>query len=95
MEYCLRRQAIIWTNTETLLIALLGANFSEILSNSYIVIQKNVLKMWSVKRLPFFLGLIVLMHDCAYTQCVNSIALSYQNIWLISNDAITSDQGAI
>ena len=57
-----RRQAIIWTNTEILLIGPLGTNFSEIL----MVIQtfwfkKMHLKMSSAKWRPFCLGLNVLI----------------------------------
>ena len=53
-----RRQAIIWTNDEILLIGVLGTNFSEIL----IEIQtfsfwKNRLKVSSSKWRPFCLGL--------------------------------------
>ena len=56
-----RRQAIIWTNAEILLIGPLGTNFSEI----WIVIhtfsfKKMHLKMSSAKWRPFRLGLNVL-----------------------------------
>ena len=56
-----RRQAIIWTNAGILLIGPLGTNFSEIfveiLAFSF---KKMHLKVSSVKRRPFCLGLNVL-----------------------------------
>ena len=53
-----RRQAIIWTNAEILLIPTLGTNFSEILGeiNSF-SFSKMHLKMWSKKWRLFGLGL--------------------------------------
>ena len=56
-----RRQAIIWTNVGILLIAPLGTNFSEILSEIHsISFRKMHLKMASAKWRPFCLGLNVL-----------------------------------
>ena len=70
-----RRLAIIWTNAGILLIGPLGTNFSQILfgiqTSSF---KKMHLKMSSVKRRPFCLGLNVLKvrrpnlgHHCACT----------------------------
>ena len=59
-----RRQAIIRTNAEILLIRPLGTNFSEILIDILIFSFKKMrLKVSSAKRRPFCLGLNVL------TQC--------------------------
>ena len=56
-----RRQAIIWTNAGILLIGPLGTNFSEILIEiQTFSFKKMHLKMSSVKRRPFCLGLNVL-----------------------------------
>ena len=56
-----RRQAIIWTNVGILLIAPLGTNFSEILSEIHsLSFRKMHLKMSSAKWRPFCLGLNVL-----------------------------------
>ena len=56
-----RRQAIIWTNAEILLIGTLGTNFSEILIEIYTFSFKKMhLKMSSAKWRPFCLGLNVL-----------------------------------
>ena len=53
-----RRQAIIWTNAEILLIRPLGANFSEILIEIYTILFKKIhLKVSSAKWRPFCLGL--------------------------------------
>ena len=58
-----RRQAIIWTNTEILLIRPLRTNLSEILVEFHIFsIKKMHLKMSSAKWRSFCLGLNVLMH---------------------------------
>ena len=55
-----RRQAIIWTNAEILLIGPLGKNFSEILTGiQTFSFKKMHLKMSSAKCRPFFLGLNV------------------------------------
>ena len=57
-----RRQAIIWTNAGLLLIGPLGINFSEILIEILTFSFKKMrLKVSSVKRRPFCLGLNVLM----------------------------------
>ena len=54
-------QAIIWTNAGLLLIGPLGTNFSEILIEILMFsFQKMRLKVPSVKRWPFCLGLNVL-----------------------------------
>ena len=56
------RQAIIWTNAGILLIAPLGTNFSEILSEiDTFSFKKMHLKMSSGKCRPFCLGLNVLI----------------------------------
>ena len=56
-----RRQAIIWTNAGILLIGPLGTNFSEILIEIHTFsIKKMRMKVSSVKRRPFCLGLNVL-----------------------------------
>ena len=56
-----RRQAIIWTNAELLLIGTLGTNFSEILIEIRIFSFKKMgLKVSSAKWRPFCLGLNVL-----------------------------------
>ena len=56
-----RRQAIIWTNAELLLIRPLGTNFSEILIEILTFpFKKMRLKVSSAKRRPFCLGLNVL-----------------------------------
>ena len=58
-----RRQALIWTNVGILLIGPLGTNFSEILIKIHTFSFKKMrLKMLSVKRRPFCLGLSVLIH---------------------------------
>ena len=59
-----RRQAIIWTNAEILLIGTLGTNFSEILIEiPPFSFKKMHLKMSSGKWRPFCLGLNVLKDD--------------------------------
>ena len=58
-----RRQAIIWTNAEMLLIGPLGTNFSEILIKMHTFSFKKIhLKLSSAKWQPFCLGLNVLIH---------------------------------
>ena len=58
-----RGQAIIWTNARILLIGAWGSNFSELLIGIHTFsFEKMRLKMSSVKRLPFCLGLNVLNH---------------------------------
>ena len=57
----MRRQAIIWSNAEILLIGPLGTNFSEISIEIYIFLFKKWLfKMSSAKCRPFCLGINVL-----------------------------------
>ena len=59
-----RRQAIIWTNAEILLIGSLGTNFSEILiENKTFSFKKIPLIMSSGKWRPFCLGLNVSIED--------------------------------
>ena len=59
-----RRQAIIWTNAEMLLIGTLGTNSSEIVIEMHTFsFKKTHLKLSSAKWQPFYLGLNVL------TQC--------------------------
>ena len=56
-----QRRAIIWTDAGMLLIGHCGTNFSEILSKiDTFSFKKMHLKMSSVKRWPFCLGLNVL-----------------------------------
>ena len=72
-----RRQAIIWTNAEILLIGPLGTNYSEIrieiLTFSF---KKMRFKVSSVKRRPFCLGLNVLRRNrlfirvCLLSKCM-------------------------
>ena len=58
-----RRQIIIWTNAEILLIGPLGRNFNEILIEIHIIsFKKFHLKMSSGKRRPSCLGLNVLKY---------------------------------
>ena len=58
-----RRQAIIWTNAEILLIGAFGTNVCEILIKIYTFSLKKIyLKMSSGKRQPSCLGLKVLTH---------------------------------
>ena len=62
-----RRQAIIWTNVEILLIGTLGRSFNEILSEIHTFsFNKTHLKTSSVKWHPFYLGLNVLRHICRH-----------------------------
>ena len=59
-----RRQAIIWTNAELLLIEPLGTNFSEILIEILTFLFKEMrLKVSSAKRRLFCLGLNVLSNS--------------------------------
>ena len=63
-----RRQAIIWTNAELLLIGPWGTNLSEILIEILTFpFKKMRLKVSSVTRRPFCLGLIVLTKSTATT----------------------------
>ena len=58
-----RRQAIIWTNAGILLIGPLGTNFSQIVIEiQTFSLRKMRLKISSVKRQPFCIGLNVLIH---------------------------------
>ena len=62
-----RRQAIIWTNAGILLIGPLGTNFSEILIEILAFSFKKMhLRVSSVKRRPFCLGLHVLTNECIW-----------------------------
>ena len=62
-----RRQAIIWTNAEILLIGPLGTKFSEILIEIHTFSFKKMhLKMSSGKWRPFCLGLNVLNLSMSY-----------------------------
>ena len=74
-----RRQAIIWTNEEILLIGYLGTNFSEILFGiQAFSFNKMHLKMSSAKWRPFCLGLNVLILAISYfIQLSNSM---WQNL---------------
>ena len=56
-----RRQAIIWTNDEMLLIGTLGTNLSEILSKIDTFSFKRMHLKTSSAKWPFFLGLNVLI----------------------------------
>ena len=68
-----RRQATIWINAGTLLFKALGTNFSEILIEIHIFsFNKMHLKMSSVERRPFRLGLNVLNTVCLYF--INSLS---------------------
>ena len=73
-----RRQAIIWTNVESLLIEPLWTNFSDILVETHTFSFKKMrLKISSGKRRPFCLGLNVLMsikyETSPYCHCLNDI----------------------
>ena len=68
-----RRQAIIWTNDEILLIGPLGTNFSEILiAILTLSFKKMRLKVSSVKRRPFCLGLNVLISDIQHLTVIHT-----------------------
>ena len=58
-----RRQAIIWTNAEMLLLGPLGTNFSEILIGIHTFSFKKMHEKMSAKWRPFCLGLNVLKDD--------------------------------
>ena len=65
-----RRQAIIWTNAQLLLIGPLGINFSEILIEILTFSFKKMrLKVSSAKRRTFCLGLDVVTHVCKNGPC--------------------------
>ena len=88
-----RRQAIIWTNAEILLIGPLGINFSEILIGiQTFSLRKMHLTMSSAKWRPFCLGLNVLTR--LFTTISHSSELLYITInhklavasqWIITN----------
>ena len=74
-----RRQAIIWTNTELLLIGPLGTNFSEILIEILTFSFKKMgLKASSAKWRPFCLGLNVL----TYTPTFVVLCSVVTTLWL-------------
>ena len=83
-----RRQAIIWTNAGILLIGPLGTNFSEIVIEILTFSFKKMrLKMSSVKRRPFCLGLYVLMQEWCNSSpsCTNPLIYrlySFENVHL-------------
>ena len=75
-----RRQAIIWTNAEILLIGPLGTNFSEILIEIQTFSLKKIhLKMSSAKCCSFRLGLNVLILYYHTGPWFNIKMLSYQD----------------
>ena len=66
-----RRQAIIWTNTEILLIGPIGTNLNEILIEIHTFSFKKIhLKMSSGKWRPFCLGLNVLNFVIGVWSCI-------------------------
>ena len=70
-----RRQAIIWTNAEILLIGPLGTNFNEILIKIHTFSFKKMhLKISSAKWRPFCLGLNVLINTMAADDLVKQKA---------------------
>ena len=72
-----RRQAIIWTNAEILLIRPLGTNVSEMLIEIHTFSFKKMhLKMSSAKRRPFCLGLNVLRPTVLW--CTDMVV---ENVW--------------
>ena len=73
-----RRQAIIWTNAEILLIGPLGTNFSEILIGiQTFAFKKMHFKMSSAKWRPFCLGLNVLNISLTEQQTRHWIIVHY------------------
>ena len=71
-------QAIIWTNAAILLIRHLRTNFSEILIEIHIFSFKKMhLKMSSVKRRPFCVGLIVLTVLLLKPQHITILVVNY------------------
>ena len=80
-----RRQAIIWTNAEILLIGPLGTNFSEILTGiQTFSFKKMQFKMSSAKRGPFCLGLnaslgvhVMMLTDISYTFAAIFLCLKF------------------
>ena len=82
-----RRQAIIWTNAQILLIVPLGTNFSEILTEIYkFSFKKMHLKMLYGKWQTSCLGLNVLdRHTISFPygsnlECLSSVALHLEKI---------------
>ena len=74
-----RRQAIIWTNDEVLLIRPLGTRFNEILiRNQTFSFMKMHLKMSSVKWRPFCIGLNVLSSNLCYNVTFSSSNLLWK-----------------
>ena len=74
-----RRQAIIWTNAEMLLIGPLGTNFSEILIEMHTFSFKKIhLKLSSVKWQPFCLGFNVLIH-CSLNNMADILHTAFPN----------------
>ena len=83
-----RRQAIIWTNAEILLIGPLGTHFNETSIEIHTFSFKKIhLKLSSGKWRPFCLGLNVLIHVSERVprpQCVNSLQypiMGYCSLW--------------
>ena len=77
-----RRQAIIWTNAEILLIGPLGTNFSEILIGiQTFSFKKMHLKISSAKWRPFCLGLNVLRR---HPYKVKSVSPLLRSAWLVA-----------
>ena len=77
-----RRQAIIWTNAGLLLIGPLGTNFSEIFIEILTFSYKKIhLKVSSVKRRPFCLGLNVLRSQPRKPHYTKPVA--YHSVWPI------------
>ena len=69
-----RRQAVIWTNAEILLIGLLGTKFSEILIEiDTFYLKKMHLKVSSGKWRPFCLGLNVLWYNLYSTIAIAAV----------------------
>ena len=85
-----RRQAIIWTNAEILLIGHLGTNFSETLIEILIFSFKKMhLKVSSAKRRPFCLGLNVLTEATALC-CMSGWFLPHLCVMGMTLTALTS-----
>ena len=82
-----RRQAIIWTNDEILLIRPLGKNFSEIsIEILTLSFKKMRLKLSSAKWRPFCLGLNVLIAAAWFYfrglgHSIYKIELGIENCW--------------
>ena len=77
-----RRQTIIWTNAEILLIWPLGTNFIEILIGiQTFSFKKMHLKMSSAKLRPFCIGLNVLRVPCLSESSMGVIAVNSHISW--------------